>query len=526
LNKTAQILLLSTLSLSILYAEAQRVDFIEYRVLNVFEENGEYWGPYDYRWVYSVLNDLHLPSRPATVKRFLAFGIGDTINAEIISESERRLRATDFIGEAEIQIQRCDSGNVAVVTVTDLWTTKLAPSLAYKGRVLEWSLEVEEVNLAGIGVNIRGAFEHDEDYDSWLFGAQLPRMLPGGASFKFFHSNETKTVGPTSTSLSVSKGLRRDTDKLIYSAGAFRAGGVLPTWSDGNTRGESYRIDDETQYFGAKYLFTPKFGLGLGMRSARLSREIEADDATPCFEQEYDIIAIGASYLRRNYIADRDVDAFGRTEDLPLGWLVAAESGVSGDFELNYNSASLAHSSFVGENYFATKIYYHKICNTESLGGSLRFSSAMFLSGRLCGRIAYQSVNNGFPETLYRVGGQSVLRSYRSYAQVGERTAYGNLEWRIFTPLEIFSVRFGGAVFVDAGTAWDRADGDLSLKHSPKPLLGDVGLELRLGSTSSTTGQIARVAVARAFDGTWELSLSAGQMFETYFGFEHGVPIP
>ena len=166
---------------------AQRVDYIEYSVLPVFDEEGEYWGPYDYRWAYKILNDLHIRSRPSAVRRFLAFDIGDTLDPEIIIESERRLRGTNFIGEAEIESERRDSGNVAIVTVTDLWTTKLAPSFSYKGQVVEWGLEFEEVNFLGLGFHLRAGFDHDEDYDSWIFAFDLPRILPGRSSFGFSH---------------------------------------------------------------------------------------------------------------------------------------------------------------------------------------------------------------------------------------------------------------------------------------------------------------------------------------------------
>ncbi|MCK5832696.1 hypothetical protein KAH81_03400 [bacterium] len=508
---------------------AQRVDYIEYKVLSPFEEDGDYWGPYDYRWVYAILNELHVDSKPIAIARFLAFSEGDKLTTELIAESERRLRKTDFIGEAEIVVERRDSGYVAVVTATDLWTTKIAPSFSYEGRVLEWSFELEEVNLLGWGLHFRTRYDHDEDYDSWLMGLDLPRMLPGGASFGIFHSDETEDIGSRTTSFYLSKSRLRDADRLIYKAGMFTTSGVYSTWLDGNIEGPSFKIDDQAQYIGAKYLFHQNLGLGFGIKNAVVKREVCDTAVYPTAEyidKEYEVVSIGLSYLNRDYVIDRDVDAFGRTEDIPIGFLLNAEGGLDSHFDANYVYVSAVFTGFIGENIYALNAYCKTVDETERIAASLRFSSKMMLSGRLCGRLGYSSIYNGCPEAKYRVGGQSVLRSYRSYAQVGERMTYGNLEWRIFTPFEFFSVRLGGALFIDAATAWDFSDGDFSFTNSPKPLYGDVGFELRLGSISSTTGQIARLGVARAFDGTWEFSLSSGQLFRTYVGLDHRIPVP
>ena len=510
-------------------AIAQRVDYIEFTVLPVFDEQGEYWGPYDYRWVYGILNKLHVRSKPSAIRRFLAFGIGDTLTPSLISESERRLRSTQFIGEARVEIIESDSGNVAAVTVSDLWTTKLSPSLAYRGRVLEWGVEAEEVNLVGWGVHLRTLFDHDEDFDSWFLGLDLPRMLPWNSSLRLFHSGATQVVGPTHSGFTLSKARRRDSDRIIYTVGMGSSGGDYPTWRDGNVNGPSYLIDDYIQFAGGRYLFTPHFGVGFGLLNSRVQRTKIGDDfpdEPDDFGQRLEIFSTGVSFLNRKFATDRDVDGFGRTEDIPSGWQFALDGGFDMNLAMKYTMGYAALAGGIGPIHSAWNCSYKRVDKTEKMGVAARFFTDKFLSGRLCGKIAYLSISGGFPENYYRVGGQSCLRSYRSYEQVGERTMVTNLEWRIFTPFEFFSVRVGGAAFVDAGTAWDNSDGDFDMFSTPKPLIGDAGLELRLGSTSSTTGQIARLSLARAFDGSWEISLASGQLFRTYIDLEHGIPLP
>ncbi len=510
-------------------AIAQRVDYIEYNVLPVFDEDDDYWGHYDYRWMYGVLNKLHVRSRPYTIGRFLSFDVGDSLTPLSISESERILRNTQFIGEANVAIHETDSGNVASVTVTDLWTTKLSPSFAYKGRVLEWKVEVEEVNLAGLGVYIRAAYDHDEDFDSWIFGLGLPRMLPGGSSIRLSHSDATEVVGPTSSGFSFYRGRRSDSEKIIYHAGMSTVGGEYPTWFDGNVSGPSYMADDYRQFASAKYLFDPRFGIGLGLHRSSVIRTKIGDDFPDEIEKnerKLEIIPVGVSLLNRRFTIDSDVDGFGRTEDIPSGWQLVAECGFDTDFDIKYTKGYTALAGKIGPVHSSLNCSFKRLDKTETVGIGARFFTDKFLSGRLCGRAVYMSISGGFPENYYRVGGQSCLRSYRSFAQVGDKTIFGNLEWRVFTPVEFFSVRLGGAAFVDAGSAWDGSDGEFDILSTPKQLIGDVGLEIRLASMSSTTGQIARLSIARAFDGSWEFTLAAGQLFRTYIGFEHGAILP
>jgi len=510
---------------------AQPVDSITITVLPVFDEDGDYWGPYDYRWVYKIGNALHIKTRPATVKRFLPFDIGDTLSPELIAESERRLRGTDFISEAEIKLIETDSGNAAHVTVTDLWTTKLSPSTSYKGRVLEWWVEAEDVNFAGWGVDIAGAFRHDEDYDSWSLKLYMPKLLPGHISAKIYYSDATIDVGPTTSGFYLSRNQRNDKDKIIAKGGAYLIGGEYPTWTDNHTAGPAYSIDDFAGYFGTKYLPMPEIGIGFGIYMSHQHRGIpwsfsDETSTQPLTDRDLRVGTFGISLLKRGYFTARDVDAFGRTEDIPTGFLLSAEGGFGPRGYSPYARAYGLLAIRVGPIYGNFYINYRRVVETEASAAAFTFFTKKFISSRICGRAVYAGVSRDLPESYYRVGGQSCLRGYRSYAQTGERALFGNLETRIFTPVEVFSIRLGGAVFIDFGTAWNPTNRDLVITGTPKPILGDYGLELRFASTSSTTGQILKASIARTFDGEWEFALSAGQQFLTYSSLEHNIPIP
>lgn len=511
------------------YAGAQGVQYIDIIVEPPFDYPEDYWGPYDYRWAYDVGNWLHIRTKPSTVRRFLPFEVNDTITPELALETERRLRRTNFIGEAKIQTYDTDSGEVAEITVQDLWTTKLSPSLSYEGKVYEWAIEFEEVNLLGYGVDIYGRFKHDEDYDSWSAGLKLPKMLPYRSSLSCYHSDATEAIGPTLTGFSISRYRRSDDDKYLFKTGAYIRGGEYPTWEQGQIQGPAYSADDHGQYIGGKFLLREDFGIGGGFSNLSLKRDKIGEDypESPDYYERYLRVATaGVSLVERDYYIEKDVDAFGRTEDIPYGVLIELEGGLGPSNKSPYGSFKGIIEIPVGPVYGAFSCGFLRYSQTESYSASFRFFTDKFLWSRFAGRFFFATLANEPPESYYRVGGQSCLRSHQSYAQTGNRTIFGNLEYRFFTPYEFFSVRFGACAFLDFGAAWDTSEEYYDFRNIHEKIIGDYGIEFRFASTSSTTGQILRASIARTFDNVWEFELSSGQVFRTYLDLNHGVPIP
>jgi len=304
---------------------------------------------------------------------------------------------------------------------------------------------------------------------------------------------------------------------------------LIPTWLDGQESGPSYYVDDYEGYAGFKYLFSPNIGFGLGYTNLSQSRT-KSDDDFPDAVDEYNssaqVFTAGMSLLNRRYFTAQRVDEFGRTEDIPIGWLLALDGGVGPDEKSMFIGASGALAFRTPPVYGAFLCSYRRLTETETYSASFRFFSEEFLSTRFCGRLYYSGISKGAPESKFRVGGQTCLRSYCSYEQVGERLLAGNLEARVFTPIDILSIKVGCVAFLDAGTAWDPTESRFTLARPDKPILGDYGLEFRFASTSSTTGRIVRVSLARTFDGEWDIELASDQLFLTYFGLEHGLPLP
>src|SRR3974390_31252 len=75
---------------------------------NVFDPNipGEDW------WGFQIANKIHIPTKDYVLKREIIFERGDRWDPIRALESERNLRATDFIRTAELKPSRGPDGKV------------------------------------------------------------------------------------------------------------------------------------------------------------------------------------------------------------------------------------------------------------------------------------------------------------------------------------------------------------------------------------------------------------------------------
>jgi hemolysin activation/secretion protein len=114
------------------------------------------------------------------------------------------------------------------------------------------------------------------------------------------------------------------------------------------------------------------------------------------------------------------------------------------------------------------------------------------------------------PDYQLVLGGDNGLRGYPDRYLTGTRLFLTNLEYRIFSPLKILTVGFGGAAFFDGGYVW--RDGQ---DVRPADLKTDIGVGLRIGLTKSSTARIIRLDIARALnEDNWYISFGTENIFD------------
>ncbi|MFY9552493.1 MAG: hypothetical protein WAU32_15210, partial [Thermoanaerobaculia bacterium] len=106
-------------------------------------------------WVFRTANMLHVGTRPDTIRKFLLFAEGDPYDPAVLAQTERNLRALDFLKSARVRAGEPHDGLVDVEVVTqDAWTTEVSLSLGSSGGQTRWGTGLVERNVLGRGKEI------------------------------------------------------------------------------------------------------------------------------------------------------------------------------------------------------------------------------------------------------------------------------------------------------------------------------------------------------------------------------------
>ncbi|MEE9554411.1 MAG: BamA/TamA family outer membrane protein [candidate division Zixibacteria bacterium] len=483
--------------------EGKTISSIEVVRCDVFDDKIREKTPFYYRWG----NYLHIITKERVVRNELLFDIGEPVDSLRIIESQRNLRLRGFISEVFVSAESNGPDSVDLtITTIDYWTTKIALFTELNGGDYVFGASASEVNFLGNGqaVEIGGQTTSDEDSYSLFVG---DRRL-GGTRYagSFYYTGTTYGDGlivyfaRPQYSLSVRTGFRaryRKTD------------GIRRMFYDGD---EVFRYKRMYREFDSKIIYSRGMlkRIDLYIKYNYEFKDYAPDDFSsplnyiiPSDEtKSYPSLGFGLSIIK--YDMQRYLDEAGTPEDLTLGAAVGISLGRSvPEFGADYTGTRPEFSvKFLAKPYSRlfvgakNKIFWwrHNGQDTEIRSRTeamvyLKTGVTNVLTARWLTDFAWRQ------KSTYQLilGGANGLRGYPVYRFSGNRLAIGNLEYRFYLPLEILTVRIGGAAFFDIGNVWQRYE-----KIDLGDLRSNVGLGLRFGLTKSSTSRVLRFDVAKS----------------------------
>ncbi len=394
----------------------------------------------------------------------------------------------------------------------DVWT--LTPGLAFgrSGGRNTAGLELEELNLLGLGSELSIAAISGVDRDSkmliyrdrqlfgswWGLSAQVADNSDGHdhalALEQPFYALDTRHAGGLALADSDRIDSLYDLGEIV---GQFRTRQKLASayagWSGGLRDGWVQRWRAGLRYDVSTFTALPD--------------DPNAAPAPPDRKLAYPFI--GYERVQDAYVTTRNRDQIERTEDFCLGWRFAAELGWA-DPALGSDRSALITSLDLSKGLDLTSR------QTLLVGASLsgRMEDSGLANGLASASARYyfrQSDRRLFFTTLLvdashrldadhqlLLGGDNGLRGYPLRYQAGEGRSLFTAEQRWFSnwyPFRLFNV--GGAAFFDMGRMW----GDNPSGTPPLGLLKDIGVGLRLGNARSASGNVLHIDVAVPLDG-------------------------
>lgn len=482
--------------------------------LNIFDLDN----PEEDKALFRLMNRLHVLTRPTVIQRQLLFAPGEPFRRRLLDESERILRATGYLHDAQIYVQSCEAGTVNIsVNTQDVWTLKPGIYLSRSGGENRSGVDFEEENFLGRGGSVRFARRTDEERRTTEVGYRDRNL--GGRWIAI-----DVTVGDNSDGHLFDFGLERP----FYSFDTRRAGGgrIL----DEKREDKVYALGDEVGKYRLDVEYFDLYGgLSSGMRDGWVNRWLTGvvyDNRS--FENVQQLLDpllvpedrrlmypyVGFELIEDRYQRAQNLDQIRRTEDVSLGASLSLRLGLLArglgsdrkgaifSAEANRGFGDPARLLWTMSAHANGRLESGKAVNTVVGGAArwyLRESERWLLFATVYGDVAKDlDLDNPL-----EIGGDVGLRGYPLRYQRGNARAQFTIEQRYFTDYYLWRLfRVGGAVFFDAGRVWGRNPyGGENLG-----LLKDVGFGLRLSNTRSSIGKMIHIDFAFPLDGDPSIS--------------------
>jgi outer membrane protein assembly factor BamA len=506
------------LSISSSYAQENDklvIDTVIIHRSNVFDESTE-----DLKFYESWTNNLNIITKEKVIARELLFKEGDYLDAELIAETERRLRKFDFLGAATIKIDTINESTVNItVTTADQWTLIPAVIIESGGGLVGLGASLEEANLLGYGKDVYfEAYNESDVGTTWTFQYYDPRLF--GTKWR---SGLGFSNGPLIESyyFSAYKPFYSSDSKWSYGLYSEIENEKIRLFNDGveesRIQSDYYGVYADGSYaFGKRY---EKKRITLDYRYTNREYSSLGDlTTTPLPNDELlSVMSLGFSIEKHNFTKDTHIDHFKRTEDFTMGRETSVTIGYAGfpipigirrfEYKIGHEQAF----NFGKEQYLFTNIslrsqteqntifsfnirHYWQTAKWQTFAINIDFDHAWDLE----------------ESRQFLLGGDNGLRGYKARAFNGDKRMLMNIESRQFTNLSFLTVELGTVVFVDAGNAWERGKAiDLGDLHY------SAGFGFRFGMTKSPGSLVAQVDLGWPIGepGPMQITFGIGQHF-------------
>ena len=502
-----------------------RIGNIEVEVDDVFENGTHLAAP------YRVANNLHISTHESTVQQQLLFHRGDVYDRRVLDETARMLRAQRYLNEASVEPVRyneVDNTVDVLVRVHDVWTLSPGLSFGRKGGENSARVKFEDTNFLGLGKQLSFARSSNVDRTAWELGYVDPNVL--GSWWQLAAGYSSLSDGSEKT-LSLQRPFYALDTRWSAGFAAADATTDVSRYSLGHVV-ERLQMQERKFDIGGGFSeglhdgWTTRYLGGLRYDAREFQTLADEPDASIPADRVVAYPWVGIEVLQDEYVATRNLDQIGRTEDLYLGLSARLEAGFASTALGSSHDAGILNGKLQAgadlghEQYLIHALGFSTRVEGDALANASIDWSTRYYLRQSVHRVFFASVSGTVtshrdPEEQLLLGGDNGLRGYPLRYQAGDQSALVTLEQRFYTdwqPLKLFNV--GAAVFVDSGRTWGRDE----FAAPPAGWLTDVGLGLRLGSARSGLGNVLHIDLAFPLNATADID-SVQLLIETRRSF-------
>ena len=468
-------------------------------------------------WIYRTANKLHITTRDRVIRSQLLFKPGQPYVQRVVQETERILRANDYLYDAVVRPTSFDGTTVNLeVRTRDTWTLNPGLNFNRQGGENSGSIELEEKNLLGTGQQLAFGWTNDVDRESIDFDFFDPHFRSTWTRFgvRYSDADDGETMA-----------LR--VDRPFYALDTQHAGGLFlfdtqlddPRYANGERVG---KFQHDQQFYegwggwsaGWENGWVRRWSVGATYDRNRFTTVPEEPLGGPLPEDRTLAYPwIGFDILQDAFEERSNQDQIERTEDVLVGFRAGGRLGYAAEaFGSDRNAWLMSLYAQNGWDLGDESSVFASLTGSGRLEDDGLRNAVLSAEARYYAQTSkrtkfFATVNGTVTEELdadnqLLLGGDTGLRGYPLRYQAGTSSALLTLEERYYTnwyPFRLFHV--AGAVFFDMGRTW----GTDVTGATSDGLLKDVGLGMRLGSSRSAFGNVIHIDLAFPLDGGDEI---------------------
>ena len=486
---------------------------IEIRTEDVFDPER----PDESGWVYRTANKLHIVTRHRVIRSQLLFKTGQPYVHRVVQETERILRANDYLYDAVIRPSSFDGTTVNLeVRTRDTWTLNPGINFNRQGGENSGSLELEEKNLLGTGQQLAFGWTNDVERESIDFDYYDPHFRSTWTRFgvRYSDADDGETMA-----------LRFE--RPFYALDTEHAGGLFlfdtqfeePRYAYGERVGN---LQHEQEFYeawggwsdGWENGWVRRWSAGATYDRNRFT-EVPGEPMGGPLPEDRTLAYpwIGFDIIQDAFEERSNQDQIERTEDVLVGFRAGGRLGYAAEaFGSDRDAWLMSLYAQDGWDLGNESSVFVGLTGSGRIEGDGLRDAVLSAEARYYAKTSertkfFATMSGTISEELDAedqlvLGGDNGLRGYPLRYQAGTSLALLTLEERYYTdwyPFRLFHV--AGAVFFDVGRTW----GTDVTGATSDGLLKDVGLGLRLGSSRSAFGNVIHIDLAFPLDGGDEI---------------------
>lgn len=424
-------------------------------------------------------NRLHVTTHPFIIKNMLLIRENQVFDSLLVKESERLVRANDFITDVSFYIEISSPGSDSIdIFIRELDAWSIIPKGSISGS--RSSIQLTDQNFVGMGhkFEIGSALNASNGRTAFNTGYYIPNFRNTYITSSLVYSRDEQNnydfilsvdrpffspLAKWGAGALLMKHFRRDYYPQYDTLGGLQNNKFILSdyWVGKATRifkGNS-EIDRTTNLIS-----TARF-----MRIRFIEKPVEPDSLKPSFADE-ELYMAGLSISSRQFVQDKYIFNFGLTEDVPVGKVFGITGGYQarGDISRLYFGTRLSFGNYYPWGYLVSNLAFGSFVRGGKLEQGVFSLSLNYFSGLIhIGKWRFRQFVK--PELTFGVNRFGLdyltlnddygLPGFNSTGLSGTHRLLLTLQTQSYAPWNLIGFRFGPFIAISAGMLGNNTKG-------------------------------------------------------------------